>query len=170
MAIFTKSTSMEHIKKKIVFQTLLSKMHLQHIANYLYKNIIFQEPYKDTAQLKFYVTTLKDSLNNILILHRKWDPFKVNEYTKSAQFTAEYIANALELQKPVKQIFSLFKQCLKKIKMSKVLKLLCSGRLQGVEMAKTETLKFGKISLHVFSSKVDYAEARASTGFWYFRG
>ena len=51
-------------------------------------------------------TTLKDSLNNILILHLKWDPFKVNEYTKSAQFTAEYIANALELQKPVKQIFS----------------------------------------------------------------
>ena len=31
MAIFTKSTSMEHIKKKIVFQTLLSKMHLQHM-------------------------------------------------------------------------------------------------------------------------------------------
>ena len=44
-------------------------------------------------------------------------------------------------------------------------KIACSGRLQGVEMAKTETLKFGKISLHVFSSKVDYAEARASTAF-----
>ena len=27
------------------------------------------------------------------------------------------------------------------------------------------SLKFGKISLHVFSSKVDYAEARASTAF-----
>jgi len=32
-------------------------------------------------------------------------------------------------------------------------------------MAKTEVTKFGKISLHVFSSKVDYAEAKASTNF-----
>ena len=99
----------------------------------------------------------------------KWDPFKVNEYTKSAQFTAEYIANALELQKPVKQIFSTVQTMLKKDKNVEGFKIACSGRLQGVEMAKTETLKFGKISLHVFSSKVDYAEARASTGFWYFR-
>ena len=47
----------------------------------------------------------------------------------------------------------------------KGLKFHVQGRLQGVEMAKTEVTKFGKISLHVFSSKVDYAEAKASTNF-----
>ena len=90
---------------------------------------------------------------------------KLQEFTKSAQFVAEYVSHALERQKPVKQIFSGVQTLLKKDPNVEGFKISCSGRLQGVEMAKIETFKFGKISLHVFTSKVDYAEARALTTF-----
>ncbi len=153
------------LKKKIVFQNLLTNMASQQRQTIFTRKYIFEEPYKDTAQLKFYVHHIEGLSQQYFNTSSKWDPFKVNEYTKSAQFTAEYLANALELQKPVKQIFSTVQAMLKKDKNVEGFKIACSGRLQGVEMAKTETLKFGKISLHVFSSKVDYAEARASTGF-----
>jgi small subunit ribosomal protein S3 len=62
-------------------------------------------------------------------------------------------------------VFALAQKVLKKDKTVEGFKISCSGRLQGVEMAKTETKKFGKISLHVFSSKVDYAQSKASTPF-----
>ena len=85
--------------------------------------------------------------------------------SKSAEFMAEFIAYLLESQKSTKQVFAVAQKLLKKDKTVEGFKISCSGRLQGVEMAKTETKKFGKISLHVFSSKVDYAQSKASTPF-----
>jgi DNA-binding phage protein len=123
-------------KKKIVFQTLLSKMPSQHIQNIFTRKYLFQEPSKDSAQLKFYVHHIEGLSQQYFNTSSKWDPFKVNEYTKSAQFTAEYIANALELQKPVKQIFSTVQKCLKKTKMSKVLKLLVQGDYRALKWRK----------------------------------
>jgi ribosomal protein S3 len=45
----------------------------------------------------------------------------------------------------------------------KGIRVLCSGRLNGVEMARTESKKFGQTSLHVFSSQIDYASENAYT-------
>lgn len=42
-------------------------------------------------------------------------------------------------------------------------KIMCSGRLSGAEIARTETYKDGTIPLHTIRIKVDYATAEAHT-------
>jgi small subunit ribosomal protein S3 len=46
---------------------------------------------------------------------------------------------------------------------AKGVKILCSGRLAGAEIARRETQKLGSIPLHTLDADVDYATARAET-------
>lgn len=154
---------LKQLKKKLVFQSLLSSA--KQSAAVVTMSELFEENVETTLPVKFYATHLEGVSQEYLKASVKWTPWKVQTFTKSAHFMAEYIAHALEVQKPVKQIFTLAQTLLKKDSNVEGFKIACSGRLQGVEMAKVETCKFGKISLHVFSSKVDYAEARALTSF-----
>lgn len=43
------------------------------------------------------------------------------------------------------------------------IKILCSGRLNGAEMARSESYKEGRIPLHTFRADIDYALAEALT-------
>ncbi len=56
-------------------------------------------------------------------------------------------------------------------------KVMCSGRLAGSEMARSETQKMGSIPLHTLDADVDYATATARTTYgaigikvWIYRG
>lgn len=60
---------------------------------------------------------------------------------------------------------------------AKGVKILCSGRLGGAEIARRETQKMGSIPLHTLDADVDYATARAETTYgtigvkaWIYRG
>jgi small subunit ribosomal protein S3 len=60
---------------------------------------------------------------------------------------------------------------------AKGVKITCSGRLAGSEMARTETQKLGSIPLHTLDADVDYAQATARTTYgaigvkvWVYRG
>jgi small subunit ribosomal protein S3 len=60
---------------------------------------------------------------------------------------------------------------------AKGVKITCSGRLAGSEMARTETQKLGSIPLHTLEANVDYAIATAKTTYgtigikvWIYRG
>ncbi|MBM4024465.1 MAG: 30S ribosomal protein S3 [Planctomycetes bacterium] len=60
---------------------------------------------------------------------------------------------------------------------AKGVKITCSGRLAGSEMARTETQKMGSIPLHTLEADVDYATATARTTYgaigikvWIYRG
>ena len=43
------------------------------------------------------------------------------------------------------------------------IRICCSGRLKGAEIARTECGKSGKTSRNVFNQKIDYAPAEVST-------
>jgi small subunit ribosomal protein S3 len=43
------------------------------------------------------------------------------------------------------------------------IRICCSGRLGGAEIARTECGKYGKTSCNVFNQKIDYASATVST-------
>jgi small subunit ribosomal protein S3 len=43
------------------------------------------------------------------------------------------------------------------------IRICCSGRLEGAEIARTECGKYGKTSCNVFNQKIDYASAEVST-------
>ena len=152
-------------EKKLWFQLLLSKKTFTKPNDLIALKSGVQTGNKKQTPLSFYANHIEGLSQDYFSSPTQWTPVKVDTLSKSAEFTAEFIAHALEIQKPMKQIFSTVQAFLKKDKNVEGFKISCSGRLQGVEMAKTETKKFGKISLHVFSSKVDYAEARATTGF-----
>jgi small subunit ribosomal protein S3 len=60
---------------------------------------------------------------------------------------------------------------------AKGVKIICSGRLAGAEMARTETQKMGSIPLHTLDADVDYAVATARTTYgtigikvWIYKG
>jgi small subunit ribosomal protein S3 len=60
---------------------------------------------------------------------------------------------------------------------AKGVKIICSGRLAGAEMARKETQKLGSIPLHTLDANVDYATATARTTYgaigikvWIYKG
>jgi small subunit ribosomal protein S3 len=60
---------------------------------------------------------------------------------------------------------------------AKGVKIICSGRLAGSEMARKETQKLGSIPLHTLDANVDYAQATARTTYgaigikvWVYKG
>ena len=60
---------------------------------------------------------------------------------------------------------------------AKGVKIICSGRLAGAEMARKETQKLGSIPLHTFDANVDYAIATSRTTYgtigvkaWIYKG
>jgi small subunit ribosomal protein S3 len=60
---------------------------------------------------------------------------------------------------------------------AKGIKVKCSGRLGGAEMARTEQYKEGRVPLHTIRAEIDYAKATAQTIYgsigvsvWIFKG
>jgi small subunit ribosomal protein S3 len=57
------------------------------------------------------------------------------------------------------------------------IRITCSGRLGGAEIARTEWYREGRVPLHTLRGNVDYAEAQAHTAYgvcgvkvWVFKG
>nr|YP_010890601.1 ribosomal protein S3 [Lycopodium japonicum]WJK71460.1 ribosomal protein S3 [Lycopodium japonicum] len=90
-------------------------------------------------------------------------PVKITCVYKSASSIAQEISCESEQKKSFRQIcISIFRE-IENYEYVKGIRIRCSGRLKGAEIAKTECRKYGKTSLHVFSDQIDYAKAQAST-------
>jgi small subunit ribosomal protein S3 len=76
---------------------------------------------------------------------------------------AQEVACKLGQKKSFRLICRLIFQQLAVCNYIKGIRITCSGRLNGAEIAKTECRKFGETSLHVFSDEIDYTRAEAST-------
>jgi len=82
---------------------------------------------------------------------------------QSATSVAHMISRNLEQKKTVRQLWTTL---LQENKGSiKGLRIVCAGRLGGVEMARIESRKWGQTPLHSFSEKIDYAVHTAQTSF-----
>lgn len=88
-------------------------------------------------------------------------PVKLSQKYASAQFVADFIAKSLERNMSFRDIVRAIER--EKPKTIVGLRISCSGRLAGAEMAKVESRKFGQTSLQTFSEKVDYATSEAYT-------
>ncbi|GJP35675.1 hypothetical protein CLOM_g2054 [Closterium sp. NIES-68] len=111
----------------------------------------------------FYLTNvqsiLSDKTNTLIDLR----PIKVSSIFQSASLIAQEIACKLEQKKSFRQICRSIFQQISNCKYIKGIRINCSGRLNGAEIAKSSCRKNGETSLHVFSDKIDYAQTRAST-------
>ena len=101
----------------------------------------------------FQVKTKKDYYITIKFIK---NPFE------DAVLIAKYIADQLEKRIPFRRAV---KQTIKKVQRTsmKGIKIQVSGRLNGVEMARSEWKRDGRVPLHTLRAKIDYTHQRAET-------
>src|SRR4030043_1573157 len=112
------------------------------------------------------MTGRKISVNVIEIKEPDLNAFLV------AEMIAEQLCKRASYRRTMKQ------QCEAAINAgAKGVKIICSGRLAGVEIARNETQKLGSIPLHTLDADVDYATATARTTYgaigikvWIYKG
>ena len=108
------------------------------------------------------IESLKNKLTEMSKLEIYLDIKEVRKPEVEAKLVAENIATQLE-----KRIS--FRRAMKKAVQSamrlgaKGVKVVCSGRLGGAEIARTEKYHLGSVPLHTLRSDIDYATAEAET-------
>lgn len=91
---------------------------------------------------------------------------KIKSVYQSASLIAQDIS--FQLRNQTRSFRSIFSQIVKDIplvmkKGVEGIRISCSGRLEGAEIARTECGKYGKTSCNLFNQKLDYASAAVST-------
>jgi small subunit ribosomal protein S3 len=101
---------------------------------------------------------------------------EIKEPDLNATLVAEAIAEQLSKRASFRRTMKQFCEAAMNAG-SKGVKIICSGRLAGSEMARKETQKIGSIPLHTLDANVDYAVATARTTYgaigikvWIYRG
>lgn len=94
---------------------------------------------------------------------------KTYDHFRSALFLAEEIVYYLERRIPFRRIKNKVLKDVKLVRAVQGIRITCSGRVGGrskkAQRAKKETIKYGQTSLHVFSSRIDFASKNALTAF-----
>lgn len=145
----------------LFFQFVLNK-NIQYILTHNSSKITsLRKSYLSTKYLNFLETNIEKGLScNASIL-----PIKVNNEYKSADLLANYLSTQLAKNRSYRQVLKKVFQKAKKFSFLKGIRIACSGRLGGVELAKTEVKKMGQTSLNIFAEKIDYSSTKVSTKF-----
>lgn len=116
-----------------------------------------------------YKNYIQRSLANIYNLNFEFIPFKVKDDWQSAGFLADEIVYFLERRVPFRRIKNKLLKQISQNSNIRGIRITCSGRVGGkskkAQRAKTECVKLGQTSLHVFSSQIDFAARTAQTVF-----
>jgi Ribosomal protein S3, C-terminal domain len=116
-----------------------------------------------TKSRYFYLSNVQSIISEKTSTSVSLRPIKVSSIYQSASLIAQEIAYNLEQKKSFRQICRSIFQQISNCKYIKGIRINCSGRLNGAEIAKSSCRKYGETSLHVFSDKIDYAQIKAST-------
>jgi len=115
------------------------------------------------------IEALKSQLERKILKKDKKSPIKelkieiidVKDPWASASLAAQWMAQQIEVRVPYRRVL---KQALSKITTRKEVqgaRVQVAGRLDGVEIARTEWLKAGKLPRQTLRADIDYAQARA---------
>ena len=152
--------------KKYVFQKLknasIAKINIERAAKKLRISIYSSRPGIIIGKKGADIESLKLKLTKLSNLEVFLDIKEVRKPEVEAKLVAENIASQLE-----KRVS--FRRAMKKAVQSsmrlgaKGVKVLCSGRLGGAEIARSEKYHEGSVPLHTLRSDIDYATAEAET-------
>ena len=152
--------------KKYVLEKLknasISKVNIERAAKKIRISIYSSRPGIIIGKKGADIETLKNRLTKLSSLEVFLDIKEVRKPEVEAKLVAENIATQLE-----KRVS--FRRAMKKAVQSsmrlgaKGVKVLCSGRLGGAEIARTEKYHEGSVPLHTLRSDIDYATAEAET-------
>ena len=112
------------------------------------------------------VKKMRSLLSNRIKTNTLMESVKIQSVYQSASPIAQDIS--FQPKKKRRSFRSIFSKIVKDIQLGmkngiEGIRICCSGRLAGAEIAKTECGKYGKTSCNVFNKKIDYASAEVST-------
>ena len=149
------------VKNKLVSASI-SKLVIERAAKKLRLTIFSSKPGIIIGKKGSDIEILKNALTKMTKLEVFIDIKEIRKPEVEAKLVAENIASQLE-----KRIS--FRRAMKKAVQSamrlgaKGVKVVCSGRLGGAEIARTEKYHLGSVPLHTLRSDIDYATAEAET-------
>ncbi|CAN6462390.1 unnamed protein product [Victoria cruziana] len=122
-------------------------------------------PYEYNSYLNE-VQKMRSLLSNRTKTNTLMESVKIKSVYQSASLIAQDIS--FQPRNKTRSFRSIFSQILKDIplvmpKGVEGIRISCSGRSKGAEIARTECGKYGKTSCNVFHQKIDYAPAEVST-------
>ena len=151
----------KYIQEKLASASI-SKVIIERAAKKLRLTVYSSRPGIIIGKKGADIESLKNKLTEMSKLEIYLDIKEVRKPEVEAKLVAENIASQLE-----KRIS--FRRAMKKAVQSsmrlgaKGVKVVCSGRLGGAEIARTEKYHEGSVPLHTLRSDIDYATARAET-------
>ena len=151
----------KYVRKKLKTASI-SKIIVERAAKKLRLTIYSSRPGIIIGKKGSDIEFLKNKLTKMTNLDVYLDIKEVRKPEVEAKLVAENIASQLE-----KRIS--FRRAMKKAVQSsmrlgaKGVKVVCSGRLGGAEIARTEKYHEGSVPLHTLRSDIDYATAEAET-------
>ena len=140
----------------------ISKINIERAAKKLRISIFSSRPGIIIGKKGADIETLKNNLSKMSNLEVFLDIKEIRKPEVEAKLVAENIATQLE-----KRIS--FRRAMKKAVQSamrlgaKGVKVVCSGRLGGAEIARTEKYHEGSVPLHTLRGDIDYSTAEAET-------
>ncbi|MEE1884883.1 30S ribosomal protein S3 [Pedobacter flavus] len=108
------------------------------------------------------VDKIKEELKQLTKKEIQINIFEIKRPELDAQLVAEGVAKQLEARISFRRAMKTSIASTMRIG-GEGIKIMCSGRLGGAEMARTEQYKEGRIPLHTFRADIDYALAEALT-------
>ena len=150
-----------YVEKKLK-NASISKVNIERAAKKIRISIYSSRPGIIIGKKGADIETLKNDLSKMSNLEVFLDIKEIRKPEVEAKLVAENIASQLE-----KRIS--FRRAMKKAVQSamrlgaKGVKVVCSGRLGGAEIARTEKYHEGSVPLHTLRGDIDYSTAEAET-------
>ena len=150
-----------YVEKKLK-NASIAKINIERAAKKIRISIYSSRPGIIIGKKGADIEDLKNKLTKLSNLEVFLDIKEVRKPEVEAKLVAENIASQLE-----KRVS--FRRAMKKAVQSsmrlgaKGVKVMCSGRLGGAEIARTEKYHEGSVPLHTLRSDIDYATAEAET-------
>ena len=174
--LFLEDQKLRKYVKKRLFHAGLSKIQIARTGEKVRLKLFTARPGIVIGKKGAEIETLKQDLDKLTGRNCVIDIQEVRRPEADAQLVAESIAQQLERRVA-------FRRAMKKsvntaLKFGvKGIKIACSGRLGGAEMARREWVREGRVPLHTLRADIDYGLAEAKTTFgiigvkvWIFKG
>ena len=140
----------------------VSKVNIERAAKKLRISIYSSRPGIIIGKKGADIEALKNKLSSLSNLEVFLDIKEVRKPEVEAKLVAENIASQLERRISFRRAMKKAVQASMRLG-AKGVKVVCSGRLGGAEIARTEKYHEGSVPLHTLRSDIDYAQAEAET-------
>ena len=108
---------------------------------------------------------VEDAMERTTRCHSQLFVMRTTTPTSSAEFVMKEITKGLERKSSLNMIWKRIRTQLVANPSIQGARVTVSGRVNGIEMARTEVRKYGQTSLHTISNQMDYAVGEAYTSY-----